>query len=158
MKTLRPIESGFTLVELLVVVVVLGILASVGASGFQSLIQSQQAKSASFEIFSSLSLARSEAIKRNNFVTLTPTDTANWGKGWTITSAAGTIKSQSEMKKIVISQGSNSVVYAPTGRTQVSPPPFLLDVSTNPTENARCITIELSGMPRVYKPVNGACT
>lgn len=157
MKSLRPIESGFTLVELLVTVVVLGILASVGASGFQSLIQSQQAKNARFELFSSLSLARSEAIKRNKLVTLTPIDATNLGKGWTITSAAGTIKSQSELKKIVISQGSNSIVYAPTGRAQVSPPSFLLDVSTNPTENARCIRIELSGMPRVYKTVNGTC-
>lgn len=156
MKTLRQSESGFTLPELLVVVVVLGILASVGASGFQSLIQSQQAKNASFEIFSSLSLARSEAIKRNDSVTLTPTDATNWGKGWAITSAAGVIKSQSELKKIVISQGAASVVYTPTGRA-TTPTSFLLDVSANPTANARCIKIELSGMPRVYKPVNGTC-
>lgn len=156
MKSLRPTESGFTLVELLVVVVVLGILASLGASGFQSLIQSQQAKNASFEIFSSLSLARSEAIKRNDSVTLTPTDATNWGKGWAITSAAGIIKSQSELKKIVISQGPASVVYAPTGRATVVTP-FLLDASTIQTANARCIKIELSGMPRVYKPVNGTC-
>ena len=156
MKILRPIESGFTLAELLVVVVILGILASLGASSYQSLIQSQQAKSASFELLSSLSLARSEAIKRNNDVTLTPTNSTNWGKGWAITSAAGTIKSQSELKKIVVSQGPASVVYASTGRTTVSTP-FLLDVSTTQTANARCIKIELSGMPRAYKPVNGAC-
>lgn len=156
MKTLRPIESGFTLAELLVVVVVLGILASLGAGGFQSLIQSQQAKNASFELLSTLSLARSEAIKRNNPVTLTPTDATNWGKGWAITSATGNIKSQSELKKIVITQSSATVVYAPTGRATVAAP-FLLDVSTALTANARCIKIELSGLPRVYKPVNGTC-
>ena len=162
MKTLRSTESGFTLAELLVVVVVLGILASVGAGGFQSLIQSQQAKSASFELFSSLSLARSAAIKRNDSVILTPTDATNWGKGWTITSAAGTIKSQSELKKIAIPipQAPTSVTYAQNGRitSPTSPPVFLLDVvSTSLTANARCIKIELSGMPRVYKPVSGAC-
>lgn len=163
MKRLYTIAPGFTLVELLVSVVVLGILASLGTSGFQFLIESQRSKNASFEMLSSLSLARSEAIKRNNFVTLTPTDSTNWGKGWAITyidaitSDTKTIKSQSELKKIVISQGSNTIVYAPTGRVQASPSPFLLDVSTNLTENARCIKIELSGMPRVKKPVNGAC-
>ena len=157
MRGQRPTEFGFTLIELLVVVVVLGVLASLGASGFQSLIQSQRAKNASFELFSSLSLARSEAIKRNNPVTLAPTDGANWGNGWTITSAAGTIRSQSELKKIVISQGSASVVYAPTGRATVAAP-FLLDVSTTPTANARCIKIELSGMPRVSKPAGGVCS
>lgn len=168
MKTLRPIESGFTLVELLVVVVVLGILASLGASGFQSLIQSQQAKNASFELFSSLSLARSAAIKRNDSVTLAPNDPTNWGKGWTVkyidgtTLVTTTIKSQSELKKIAIPipQAPTSVTYAQNGRITLptSPPVFLLDVdSTSLTANARCIKIELSGMPRVYKPVNGAC-
>jgi len=158
MQTLSPIESGFTLPELLVVVVVLGILASVGAGGFQSLIQSQQVKNASFELFSSLSLARSEAIKRNDTVTvtLTPPD-ANWGKGWKIKSSADQIiKSQSELKKIFISQDSASVVYHPTGRATL-PTPFLIDVSTTPTANARCIKIELSGMPRAYPSNNGIC-
>lgn len=157
MKALRPIESGFTLAELLVVIVILGILASLGAGGFQSLIQSQRAKSASFELFASLSLARSEAIKRNASVTLTPTDSTNWGKGWTITSSTGTtIKSQSELKTVVISQGPASVIYNSNGRTTVAAP-FLIDVSTTATGNARCIKIELSGMPRSYKPTNGAC-
>lgn len=162
MKRLYTITSGFTLVELLVSVVVLGILASLGAGDFQSLIQSQRSKNASFEIFSSLSLARSEAIKRNNFVTVTPTDSTNWGKGWAITyidpvtSDTKTIKSQSELKKIIITPAPVSVVYAPTGRATVATP-FLLDVATTPTANARCIKIELSGMPRVEKPVNGVC-
>jgi type IV fimbrial biogenesis protein FimT len=168
MKSLRQLESGFTLPELLVVVVVLGILASVGASGFQSLIQSQQAKNASFELFSSLSLARSAAIKRNDSVTLTPTVSTDWGKGWAVTYTDGTtlitttIKSQSELKKIAIPipQAPTSVTYAQNGRitSPTSPPVFLLNVvSTSQTVNARCIKIELSGMPRAYKSVNGTC-
>jgi type IV fimbrial biogenesis protein FimT len=154
MKSLRPTEFGFTLVELLVVVVVLGILASVGIGGFQSLIQSQQVKKARFELFASLNLARSEAIKRNQSVTLMPNDATNWGKGWVVTSPAGTIKSHSELKKVAIS-GPASVVYAPTGRAALTT--FSLDSSIVPTANARCIGIELSGMLRAYKPVNGIC-
>ncbi|HEX5337418.1 MAG TPA: GspH/FimT family pseudopilin [Gallionella sp.] len=153
----RPSESGFTLAELLVVVAVLGILATLSVSGFQALTQSQQVKNASFELFSSLSLARSEAIKRNSNVTVTPVNAADWGLGWAITSAGGeSIKSQSALKGVSIAAigAPASVVYARTGRAAATAS-FQIDVTATATDNIRCIRLELSGMPRTIK---GACT
>lgn len=153
---LRPAESGFTLTELMVVLVVAGILAAIAVPSFQSLTQSQQAKNASFELFSSLSLARSEAIKRNGNVTLTPVNTADWGQGWTITSPTETIKSQGVLKGVSISATGTpaSVVYARSGRATALAS-FQVDASAAVTANIRCIRIELSGMPRTIK---GACS
>ena len=159
MKSLRLAESGFTLTELMVVVAVLGVLAAIAVPSFQSLTQSQQVKNASFELFSSLSLARSEAIKRNGNVTVTPASTADWGQGWTIASTTGTIetiKSQGALKGVSVSATGTpaSVIYARTGRATASAS-FQIDVSAAATANIRCIKIELSGMPRTLK---GACS
>lgn len=155
MKALRPAETGFTITELMLVVAVLGVLAAIAVPSFQSLTQSQQVKNASFDLFSSLSLARSEAIKRNGNVTLTPVDTDDWGLGWTITSDGGeSIRSQSALKGVSISATGTpaSVVYARTGRATASAS-FEVDVAGTATANIRCVKIELSGMPRTLKGV-----
>lgn len=148
---------GFTITELMITVLVVGILASLAVPGFRSLIQGQQAKNASFELFASLALARSEAIKRNGNVTLTPTNTGNWGLGWTITSAGGeSIRTQQAIKGVVISASGApaTVVYSRSGRAATAAA-FNVDVSATATSNIRCIKTELSGMPRTIK---GACS
>lgn len=147
-------ETGFSLTELMIVVTVAGILAAIAVPSFQSLNQSQQIKNASFELLSSLSLARSEAIKRNGNVTLTPTSTADWGLGWTITSAGGeTIGSQAAMKGVSVSATGTpaSVIFTRSGRATASSS-FRMDVSPVNTGIRRCIVIGLNGMPYT-KPI-----
>ena len=156
MKPLARPVAGFTLPELLVVLAVAGILAAIAIPSFQSLTQSQQIKNASFELYSSLVLARSEAIKRSGNVTITGVAYANNESGWVITSAGGeVIRTQGALKGIVLTvlpAGTTGVTFNRSGRATASPT-FQIDSSATPTSNVRCIRIELSGMPRTLKGV-----
>ncbi|MDD3762717.1 MAG: GspH/FimT family pseudopilin [Nevskiales bacterium] len=63
-------ERGFTLLELIVTVVVASILLTVAVPSFTTLIRSNRAASEANALLTMLTLARSEAIKRNAAVVL----------------------------------------------------------------------------------------
>lgn len=160
MKPSRSSVSGFTLTELMVVVAVAGILTVIAIPSFTSLVQSQRVKNAGFELYSSLALARNEAIKRNSDVTLAATVNASNEVSWVITADDGTvIRNQDFIKDIafeVTGLPGTEVVYRRNGRP-ASTATFEIDVlgAAAPTPFVRCLTIELSGMPRIRM---GACS
>ena len=159
MNSSRSSVSGFTLTELLVVLAVAGILATMAVPSFKSLIQSQRVKNAGFELYSSLALARNEAIKRNSDVTIATTTNANGEPGWVITAGSAVIRNQGFIKDIAIEitgLPGTDVVYHRNGRP-ASTGAFEIDDlrAAVPTPFVRCIRIELSGMPHIRQ---GTCT
>lgn len=82
---------GFTLVELMVVVAIASILASIAVPSFRQLIADTRATTASNEVLLALHYARSEATKRNMNVVLCASANAsscsgstNWHTGWIV--------------------------------------------------------------------------
>ncbi|PHS73913.1 GspH/FimT family pseudopilin [Porticoccus sp.] len=82
-------QSGFTLIELMISIVVLAVLLGLAAPSFVELVRNNRIQTSADQFFTSLILARSEALKRNQPVVMCKsTDgenctTANdWARGW----------------------------------------------------------------------------
>ncbi|SEO72901.1 GspH/FimT family pseudopilin [Aquisalimonas asiatica] len=76
-------EKGFTLIELMVAIAVMGVLLTVGIPGFQYLMQSSQISTQTNELVTALSTARSEAVRQNAEVTVEPVG-SEWGNGFRV--------------------------------------------------------------------------
>ncbi len=81
---------GFTLVELMLTLAVAAILLAVAAPGFRGILQSNRATTFTNDFVAHLNLARSEAIKQGQSVSLCAANSSqtacsnstNWSNGW----------------------------------------------------------------------------
>lgn len=74
-------QKGFTLIELMVVVVVLAILMSIAAPSYRAFIANTQIRNTAESVRNGLQLARSEAVKRNQSVKFTLSSDTSWTVG-----------------------------------------------------------------------------
>lgn len=140
--------SGFTLIELMVVVTVLAIFAAIGLPSFRELIASQKVKDAASTLQTALLLTRSEALKRNTSIALAPVMSNQWNAGWRITNPAdGSSLSAYEAFRAVTISGPSSVIFQPSGRASVAGTFKFTQIDG--TKVMRCVSISLSGVPSV---------
>lgn len=143
---------GFTLIELLVTIAIIGVLAGLAAPSFSTLVANQRVKSVASDLHTALVKARSEAIKRNASVTLSPNEPDDWEAGWNIldpADAARKLEDHGAVAGIVIA-GPDEVVYQSSGRLRGNTIPSF-DISA-PGATARwCGTVDLSGRPHLKK-------
>ncbi|MFV8836658.1 GspH/FimT family pseudopilin [Aquisalimonas sp.] len=76
-------EKGFTLIELMVTVAVMGVLLTLGIPGFQYLMQSNHMSTQTNELVTGLATARSEAVRSNQSTVLEAID-GDWDDGFRI--------------------------------------------------------------------------
>jgi type IV fimbrial biogenesis protein FimT len=90
MTTMRSRQQGLTLVELMVTLAVAIILIAVGMPLFSGLVGSNRATTQANSLVSALKLARSEAVKRADSVTVCADDggacggAGDWANGWLV--------------------------------------------------------------------------
>jgi len=90
----RQANSGFTMIELMIVVAIMAILIALAAPSFTPLIERWRVRDSAETLTSSLYFARSEAIKRGGNIIVekspntadctTATAVTQWGCGWHI--------------------------------------------------------------------------
>ncbi|MDI6745729.1 MAG: GspH/FimT family pseudopilin [Rhodocyclaceae bacterium] len=136
-------QRGLTVIELMIVIVIVGILASIAAPSFRNILATVRIKTAASDIHLSLMRARSEAIKRNtNITTAAP---SGWLAGWTVSDG---IETHAAIAGSGISiSGATTIIYTPNGRVTTNP--INISLTSTDTTVARCVSVSLSGQPLV---------
>lgn len=110
-------NTGFTLVELMVTLLVAGILAALAVPRFRSMLARRQVESAVHALMSDFSFARSEAIKRGHSVTICrrgsgtgataacATTQGSWHDGWLVFSDRNDDGNRSTTEAVLREQG-----------------------------------------------------
>ena len=115
---------GFTIVELMTAIALLAVIAALTVPSIGNLMRSNKLTAVSNDLFSSISMARSEAIKRKTDVTLEPIGNS-WENGWRVVSNGNEIdtsKAIADGFKASTKAEKDSVIFGPNGYATTNNP------------------------------------
>lgn len=144
---------GFSLIEVMIVIAILGVLAAIAAPNAVEWIASQKVRDIADSLHMSLLRARNEAMTRGVEVSITATSgSTDWSTGWSVADSASAtarfdVQQTVDNSYIKLAQGNNPVRFLPTGRLVGSETAFWIAVKG--TAMARCIEISLNGKPKI---------
>lgn len=145
--------TGFTLIELMITLAILVILLSLAVPSFRVLMLNQQIKTASFEFFSAINYARSEALKRNGSVTMRAGATTDgaWATGWRVVDGSSVaLRTWAATSNLAVTESASAttLTYGRDGRLSTATPKFQISSSSTVAGvTSRCIQVDLSGRP-----------
>jgi len=147
--------AGFTLVELLMVIVVLAVIAAIAMPSLEQALVNQRLRAAGTDLMSSLMLARSEAIKRRSVVEVAPLSGNDWRTGWRVIN----VKTGKQIDKkdalghrVTVALAPAVIDYDRYGRMSVAGVTRVQFADSDPgnaAERSRCVTIDPGGLPRI---------
>jgi len=169
--------TGFTLMELMIVLVIVGILVSVGIPTFSDATLGSRLGSTANNLVSSLYLARSEAIKRNTTVRVCPStdgtscaSSADWEGGWIVIEPVSNtvLERQGAVSGGILVRHKNAALSAAlstnvdmpaTGIRAGSDEAFLVCRATpSPGLQERVVSVSATGRPSVKRTETGSCS
>ena len=164
-KTARPPAAlgtaGFTIIEIMITLTVLGILVAAAMPSLGNLVRDQRVKTATSDIFASLIFARSEALKRNQLVVLCPSAdgaacAGGWAQGWIVfvdADADGAVDAAADILRkngaidssVSITASAANATYMRDGRLNAAVNFTLSSAGAT----SRCVRLDPSGRPNV---------
>ena len=143
-------QSGFTLIELIVVVTISAVLLGIGIPSFREFTATQKVKGAAFDFAAALLLARSEAVKRNATVTMAQSG-GNWTNGWTVSVGGTTLSTQGALSAVTIAPDPDNtaadVAFEGNGRLPTGANTLQFEFRAANTKQVRCVAVGVSGVP-----------
>jgi type IV fimbrial biogenesis protein FimT len=138
---------------MVIVVFMVGVLATLAGPMFRDFIIQQSIRNAAFELMSDLTYARSEAVKRNLPVKISKTGT--WTGGWKVAAGATTLRQHPALSpNITITMASSSVDFLLNGRASSAASFTIDDTAGKASIVARCVSVDPGGRPQ---SVEGSC-
>ena len=132
----------------MVTISVAAVLLAIVVPSFRTFTLSQRVKTGSFDLYSTLMYARSEAIKRRATVSIASVGGA-WNNGWTVSDGTNTIRSQDTPKGLTITSDQQTLTYQLDGRLGSGSASYLkLEATSNSAAGPRCMTVDPNGVPR----------
>lgn len=153
----KTTTNGFTVVEIMVVLAILGVVMAIAAPSYNSMVASQRVRAVAAELHATLLLARSEAIKRGATVRVRPADDEEWADGWLLPNPDSVDSDDNPLartklsKEVKVSAAVDCIAFSSSGRPVTSG-----DCSVSPSVNfefewnfdssiKRCVRVDLSG-------------
>jgi type IV fimbrial biogenesis protein FimT len=144
-------QYGFTLPELMTALAVMAILGAIAAPAYGNWVAAMRARSTGTDLHTALTLARSEAIKRNAEISLVP-GAAGWLAGWSIAAPgdAGRLLHSHPAVSVARITGPERVTYLANGRVKGTTLPSF-EIAGKSGGELRCVKVDLSGRPNQTK-------
>ena len=160
-------NKGFTLLEILVGVLILGVILMIGIPNFTSLFENSRGRSAVLDLSNAFAMGREAAMKERQRVTLCRADAnfsgcaagTDWSGGWVLCIGDNSIDTllkawqpSSANSATVTASSANNFVFSPIG--EVTTGQFVVDAG----DYDRCVTVTMMGQTYSQEPNDdGTC-
>ena len=163
----RARARGLTVIELMTALVVVGVLVAIAVPSYKNAQLSSRLSASANDLFASVQLARSEAIKRNVAVTLcasangsTCTATGGWEQGWVLRAAGAVIQTQAALPDgylVTQTGGTAPLNFQPIGIGATSAV-FTVCRDDPDGNQERVVTVRAAGGAYVTRTETGSCS